>query len=568
MFKTPCGDFNKPDTLPELKTSGPIESIDRLRTSPATTCVGGGGVAGPGINIPGYGNPLYVYEKYVKKAAGTGREPDEYRFKYYFTSKDGDVHMPYMRWWDTGVSAGNVKTGGNPVNMLGMHDVLIGVGREERDEENGYWDAYEADYYSDSERKSRLKKTASAQAGRVGGWTELVAHQMQTERRYNMACLGRYEKLFKVGSAENFVLSKAGSGFTTREGKQWPWSLGWRGYVTSTLAPFPNEFATATAKLAIVPNSDDPDGPHGLDNALEGDIIIVSLNGLPQIYYVTGIGYDPKKSGWGDIAFDFKSGKHGGMIPDRIYAIGWDQGKFPTSTGVSINWGIGKERTIYREKLPETARDVVKKTKGLMALTNAYTKEPIEAEKDCGGPASLKKDFSYQNCEPSCEDQDLEACVLPTMPYGPQNYSVWKNAIVYRPNLDVRECSGTPTIDGKPPEKEEYSKVTMKDTYEWIKLIGASIEGKGMPKASDKVIYPSMSGIFDTHLWSKCVNQGFDPPAHWSREYKGPSTGALTDNTLCGPMWGECSAKVSAKEHCYYPRGWRIFKDKTDPKAP
>lgn len=45
---------------------------------------------------------------------------------------EGGAHMPYMRRWDTGTSAGNPLHGGSFINTLGSYDVIIGVGHEER----------------------------------------------------------------------------------------------------------------------------------------------------------------------------------------------------------------------------------------------------------------------------------------------------------------------------------------------------------------------------------------------------------------------------------------------------
>src|SRR5690606_11288280 len=73
-------------------------------------------------------------------------EPPEYRFITFFKDSDPDigVRMPFMRWYDTGVSAGNPYHGGSFTNTLGAFDTLIGVGREERDKVDGKMAAREA----------------------------------------------------------------------------------------------------------------------------------------------------------------------------------------------------------------------------------------------------------------------------------------------------------------------------------------------------------------------------------------------------------------------------------------
>lgn len=44
----------------------------------------------------------------------------------------------------------------------------------------------------------------------ITSWTELKLYQTRTIRNVNISCLGRYEKVFKPGSAENMLLMRSG----------------------------------------------------------------------------------------------------------------------------------------------------------------------------------------------------------------------------------------------------------------------------------------------------------------------------------------------------------------------
>ncbi|MDX2113300.1 MAG: hypothetical protein SFW63_06175 [Alphaproteobacteria bacterium] len=465
-------------------------------------------------------------------------------------------HLPYMRWWDTGASAGNAYIGGSPVNTLGTYDVIVGVGREGREKVAAKQteELYEK-LGSSSEVKNRVKQEQTSQVSRIGGWSELKAHQMWTIRRNNLSCIGRYEKMFKLGSAENFVLSKAGSGYTSRVGEQWPWPLGWRGYVTATdeQDKFPNFGSTGSVREI-----------KGLDNALPGDIIVYQPRrypantvirstspaqpyGMPQIYFVTDIGGFRKESGEliqdsQESYFDYQSAKFrlsssnaGGeeIYPTKVFVRSWDQGKFPSATGMSIYWGMGIERTIYRSAVPENYRnDICDKT--MRALTdfvvydsNDRKKMPSYCRDNMNKEELDKEKCVTENCQPSCLDSSYSACVLP-------NGSLdWDAVTIYRPDTDVRQCPNPgitmPTI----------SDVTLdlSKTYQWKAQweTGPSGEIKLEPPKPE-VIYQSRTEKVPTNLWSWCVNAGYDPPSHFSLEYKGAMTGAITDTTICAPL--------------------------------
>ncbi|MGE3713752.1 MAG: hypothetical protein AB7F82_04390, partial [Alphaproteobacteria bacterium] len=98
----------------------------------------------------------------------------------------------------------------------------------------------------------------------------------------------------------------------------------------------------------------------------------------------------------------------------------------------------------------------------------------------------------------------------------------WDTAVIYRPYFDLRRCTGTPSD----------STYNMTATYDWET---GTVLTTTPPDPS--VIYQAMTQKVDTNLWAMCVNSGYDPPAHYGKDYKGPQTGALTDTTLCHAAW-------------------------------
>jgi hypothetical protein len=368
-------------------------------------------------------------------------------------------HMPYMRWWDTGTSAGNPNHGGSFINTLGSYDVIVGVGREERNYEEAKDTTVKAHLDVDAQ-----PLTQKSQIGRIDGWDGIKGHQMWATRTKNMTCIARTEKLFKPYSAEEFVLAKAGAQYETKtqniatdikpkngdaSGQTYPWPLGWRGYVNSPDAD--NSFKTNAM---------------GLDNATKGDIIIFDLNGMKQIAFVT----------------DANPLSGGGNSYVRIES--WDQGKFPTAAGVTIASGNVSTRTIYRDAVPPDYRNS-------LTMTNA----------------------AKSGNQPSCEDPNYTACVLPN--------GGWNSVKIYRPRSDTsRIC----------------------------------------PYAPDYTIQTSQ---IDSNIWTKCVNDGYDPPIGLRRidGYNGAGTGAVQKTNFCGAAWGSCSS-TAGSTRCF---GSGIAEDCTAP---
>ncbi|MDE3037066.1 MAG: hypothetical protein KGJ21_01220, partial [Pseudomonadota bacterium] len=523
----------------------------------------------------------------------------EYRISDYiqpftdaYTGKLVGYHMPYMRWWDTGVSAGNPRHGGSFVNTLGGFDTIIGVGREELttiDYNNALKQAKQfnaqstmpgsssesspespsgagfnsstpespsgAGFNSSTPESPPITPPHPSQMGRVGGWAELKAHEMWTIHRSADFCIGRYETLFKPGSAEALVLAKAGSSYTRRTGTSSPWSLGWRGYVTDSHGQgFPSALSQPQTG-AIVPG--------GLDNALPDDIITYTINGLPQIAYVADIGgyaapgtdipleensrsinavFDASQNRYelpANNPYQLAAGTP--LHPTRVLVFTWDQNKFPTSTGASIGWAMGPERTIYKNYVPDTYREKACNLT-LRALTDA---DPgVTQCRDQVASDTLTPDLCMQlQCMPSCEDPGYSACMLPPV----NGVNQWDIAGIYRPKLDVQQCQGTPTKGGQP------TIYNLTDTYAWTGdryLPNGNIDPTSKPGLT--VITQSASGNVDSNLWAYCVNSGYDPPPHWSRGYSGAQTGAITPSYFCGPSWDGCSAAESP-QYKFFP---------------
>jgi len=479
-------------------------------------------------------------------------EPDEYLFSHYFKdfqypelnittpdpydarNKFVGYHMPYMRWWDTGVSAGNPFHAGSFLNVLGGFDTLLGVGREERDERTAerMRDAVNPTDATDAggSIRDRLENDQPSQMGRTGGWAELKAHQMWSLRRSNLFCIGRYEKLFKPGGPEQLALTKAGAGYTSMEFHQWPWSLGWRGYVTDSHDPddwhydFPNfPDGIGTPATAIVP---DNGSFLGLDNALPGDIIVYTMNNMKYIAYVTDIGFDVadrRRAVFNPDPLVSKFELDGRIItPNRVFVVAWDQGKFPTSTRSTLNWGIGPQRTIFKQFVPTNySEEICGHT--IRALIDS---DPNVTTCRNDGPTMNVPSCQTNKCQPSCEDPDYGNCVLPSDTLGQLG---WSRVLVYRPYWDVRQCNGTITVPSG------STTLTLPDTYNWT---GNLDPGTGLPPSpSQNVLYQNATHTVHTNVFGYCANAGWDPPASWNRQYSGAQTGAITDVTLCGPKW-------------------------------
>jgi hypothetical protein len=315
----------------------------------------------------------------------------------------------------------------------------------------------------------------------------------------------------------------------------------------------------------------------GLDNALPGDIIVYqprryAVNssvgvpyGLPQIFYVTDIGGyatagDVMLPDDAVVYFDYNIGKFrrgnygsGGPVvyPTRVFVQSWDQGKFPTSTGLSISWGMGPEKTIYKSSAPENyRRDICrdapdvnsnwqnKPDQRIRALTDLVPQgtQPISMQRYCRdnmNKAALNSSTCLtRNCQPSCLDSDYSACVLPNGAID------WNLVKVYRPSTNVRACTDSNVVSTLIPPIP--SPLNINTTYNWQQTwqtAASTASGDVRLNLPDEtVIYQARTQLVPTNFWSWCVNAGYDPPHHFVTEYKGAMTGAITDTTMCAPL--------------------------------
>jgi hypothetical protein len=450
-------------------------------------------------------------------------------FRDPYTGESLGAHMPYMRWWDTGVSAGNVHRGGSFGNTLGTWDVVVGVGREERTAAEAYYAKQKASaqqHHLGNQQPTpqfSINGARGSEISRINGWEGILAHQMQSIRRFNLNCLTRYEKTFKPYSAEDFVLASAGGSYNNTLGRKMPWPLGWRGYLSS------GQFPVNVQQVS-------PNNPKykGLDNARRGDIIIYALSdGQWHMGYVEYADYTPDTRGAVNTnpKWDFEKAEFSGMskAPNNLYVVSWDQGRFPTATGATTYQGIGARRQIMKQEVPKFYKDQVCKKK-LLALTS----KGDEIDMTCQNPITAQ----CSQCEPSCDDPDYKYCVLPIV--GGQHS--WDTAYIYRPAWDSSRQALGATYTWWEKQKEKPTK---------------PFEFDPSPGKDENVILQALTYKYSSSSFATLVNMGYDPPWFWFMGgYKGPGTGAVTDLTFKGGKWGLSNSKVDkSKIRCFRGNG-------------
>lgn len=385
------------------------------------------------------------------------------RFREYFGN-----HMPYPRLWDIGASLQkDYVVNANdqpPTDTTGQYSTVVGVGREASPavasnpapaDADGL---KPADKYTDQRCKtagwsnihvniSGINTYAPPMVSFAGtsvtlpdpmtSWTELKLYQTNTMRTVGMSCLGRYEKVFKPGSAENLILMATGaewSRLNIQECTRKPdgttknctnmslkdyiaagkpadtsatvymkeflpslWPNSWRGYIaTGGLDPtnenrFPNfsgpGWANLMANLALIPS---------LDLAEPGDIILMPF----------GPSNNPLSPGLSKLALVIETRLPNATDCDNqkncyIKVLEPDNGKFPDICGTTDTWGEMKARYYYKPgHLPPQAQSF-------------YTAAP---------PDGL-------GWTTSCEDTKLAHCEAPD----------WSTMVLYRIRNDVRK---------------------------------------------------------------------------------------------------------------------------------
>jgi hypothetical protein len=465
-------------------------------------------------------DPYLITAKEIEKrriGSATGAEPAEYQFSHWATLYEdpGDTesrynpddekgvvgyHMPYMRWWDTGAAAGNTTSGGDGssfsdrkywkfgsfINTLGGWDTIVGVGREGRDDDEAKFTKSRSEFFSWS--PPFIQGTSPREAGNIGGWDELVLHQLYTMRFHNLNCIGRYEKLFKDGDADNYVHYAAGGSFNNQKQQGYSWPIGWRGYAADETNPVYDPKA-ATPSTGLGSN---------LDYAMPGDIALFTFDGIKTPAYIENIGFPPEfeakikamgpndKFIYNEAAgqWQVRSGGVNGPVvawahPDRVYVSAWNYGKFTSSVGITNQWGTGPTRVIFRNRVPDT-----------YLLGNDDTLLAAKV------PLFNLSNGAVVNWQPACSDPDYTVCVLP------RDIVDWKATQIYRARYDIRDCGIN---------------------------FGA----------------PALSHLLSAASFAQCIAKGFDPPLAFrsgagTAIFKGAGTGAVTHTSYCGPAWNSC----------------------------
>ncbi len=430
-----------------------------------------------------------------------GEEPPEYRFDHWFrTYKDPmdgkgvGAHMPYMRYWDTGAMAGMPRKYGSFINTLGGYDVIVGAGREGRTE----WQAKLASERAkelelDQSEIDRLAETQNREAGNLGGWGELMLQQMYTTRFHNLSCLGRYEKLFKDGGADNFVHYAAGGSYVNQKDQEWQWPLSWRGYAMDEDPQHPGLPKTRV----------------NLDQVQVGDIAIFRFDGVRTPMFVESVGFPaPFEQAiksmtaaqilrYNNVAGQWEIYQGNSLIafakPDKVLVRAPNEGKFPSSTGVTMQWGAGPTRVIYRNRVPDSYLITTQRGADPRATRPDYLAAKVPL---------LDSSGSVVAWQPSCTDPDYTICVLP------RDVVDWQQVEIFRP---VDQFIGRP--------------------------LGGGLDGN-----------PRLANQTPTNIFSKHVADGNDPPFAYrsgsgSETQRGPMSGNINRTFYCGPNWNSCTPK-------------------------
>lgn len=315
--------------------------------------------------------------------------PEGYTFHEHFRD-----HRPYMRWWDTGAESGNMlQEHTDAESKGGSFDALVGVGIEKSNCGIGGWG-----------NPDKLDGNTS--------WVELKMYQARSQYMTGLRCISRYEKLFKRGAAEDYVLRLAGGNFTssitgtgTAGSLQLEWPLGWRGYTSEPEQAYRFPYFIT---LFRTPQYMNPAGAFvggGLDNALPGDILIwdadVSANErLQHVAYVSKADNEAMNNAGGPEYIltkkrFFPPPVRAANIPS-VTVMDYNHGKYPDACGTTNWWGVGPERTLYKGRIPPN----------MQAIAD-------------------RKDVTRT----TCANPDLSSCIE----------NLWGSVKIYRPWKDVRD---------------------------------------------------------------------------------------------------------------------------------
>ncbi len=331
-------------------------------------------------------------------------------------------HMPYPRMWDLGHSLQKTPNNNSndqpPMDTTGQYTAIVGVGREA-----AAWNAADHAPQIDGKRRdevftdqrcktmgwgSSLQNMAVNQSQALTGidrsmgfstfagirvdwpdpvssWTEMKLYQARTHRHFGLSCIGRYEKTFKPGSAENMMLlasgapwdqiviekcDNAGSGRPanckpmtlkqyTDEGKPAnddaklflkgnkavPIPLSWRGYAASLTVN--NKFPMWGQSIAPLYT--------GLSNAQVGDIVYMPLG------HNNSVSSDYKGLAKLALVVQVNLPSNSNCEADKncfIKVLEPDNGKWPDVCGTTDTWGQMVARFYFKPgHLPQEAID-------------------------------------------------------------------------------------------------------------------------------------------------------------------------------------------------------------------
>ena len=382
--------------------------------------------------------------------------PEGYRFSDYFTGPSQSlltggiatpgipqrvVHMPYMRWWDTGTAAGgstDKDMNNNPACDLGSYDVIVGVGVDGNKGNDGAkycrfgGNGKATSYGGDNADCYQLPQKVDA----LTSWEELKQYQARAMRDLTLFCLPQYEKMYKIMTGEDAALYAAGGTYQLNEidikdgakrGKIMPFPIPWLGYLTDTDGDrFPN----------FNGGSSDGDNLVGLDNAKTGDIIYLNYDDVaPKKPEVDTAPFVAVVKGTN---FKYNGGNKVDKCDDHIIAITVNNGKLPDVCGNTDEYGRGQERKIYKSHLPA---DVYEKlypagTQNIKICNPTATGE-IDYSVKVGIKGLGDKYLAFQS-DGDCKDPKLGTCMFDAPGYTQYSYptqnDLWNKVHIYRPH--------------------------------------------------------------------------------------------------------------------------------------
>jgi hypothetical protein len=402
--------------------------------------------------------------------------PEGYTFGEFF----GD-HKPYMRWWDTGNeaavpgvftdAAGSIAANAqNLCSVEGSNDTIIGVGGVDRSCKYGGWGTG-ADRVREIGCGTPETTIKIPPVDSNAGWEELKLYQTYAYNRFHLNCLAQNEKLFKAGSAEEWVARMIGRPVQGID-KQISQTVDtvtypdmWRGYISASDTKNPDgtpkkdsdpaerfPYFGRGKDIASAKQEVDKGVLTGLDNAQVGDVIY-----LPE-----SIQNDPNNPRLPVLAVvvEVQTKKNTPNITpgvgEYVKVKDYNYGKYPDACGNTNQWGIGPERYIYKvSRMPAQVYEQI-----------YYSKKPITGlpiqPSMMGGcdPATASISLSDENgvyFTPAVNDDNNTNCVIewstsctedPDMEYCEAPLNEWNSFQIFRPCLagGLEECVNPPQV--------------------------------------------------------------------------------------------------------------------------